>query len=136
MPTRRVHTDILIQVAEDLALENILGQFSEEQDQDGLIQVSGPFDIEVAASVTDQQFIFPTGVTNLRFIAIMKVTVSTGIQITLDSAANDPFLVAPPTGTSLEGQLVMTTNATALYFDNPSSTTAVGFTALLGFANS
>jgi len=136
MPTRRVHTDILIQVAEDLALENVLGQFSEEQDQDNLLLVSGPFDYELAAAATDVQIAFPGGVTNLRFLAVMKVTVATGLQITFDNSANDPFLISAPSGTGLEGQLVITTNASSLYIDNPSATTAVGFTMLMGFANS
>jgi hypothetical protein len=122
-------------VAEDLALENILGQLDEEQDQDNLLQIVGPSDYQVAASATDQQVTFPSGVTKLRFIAVMKVDSAAGVQLTFDNSANDPILVSPPTGTGLEGQMVLTTNATALYLDNPSSTAAVNLTLLMGFAN-
>lgn len=134
--SRRLHTELLLQVSEDLAGERLLGQFDEEQNQDNLLKTVGPFDIQVGAGVTGQQVVFPGGVTTLRFLAIMKVDNENGVQVIFDNPANDPVLVKPPTGTSMEGQLVVTTSATALYLDNPDSAAAVNLSVMMGFANS
>jgi len=123
-------------VAEDLALENILGQFDEEQDSDNLVQLVGPVDITLPAGATGTQFNFPTGATVLRFLAIMGVDNSNGVEVLMDNAANYQFLVKPPIGSGMDGQLVATVSATALYFDNPDATSSVSFQLLAGFAAS
>jgi len=133
--SRRLHTELLIQVATDLALEHIRGQFNTEQNQDNLIKTVGPLDMQVGAGVSDLEVSFPGGVTTLRFLAIMDVDAPDGVQVLLNGATTDPLVVKPGTGTGLTGELVVTTTATSLHLTNPSSTTDVNLSLLMGFAN-
>lgn len=133
--SRRLHTELLIQVATDLALEHIRGQFSTEQNQDNLIKTVGPLDFQVGAGVSDLQVDFPGGVTHLRFLAITDVDAPDGVQILLNGASSDPLVVKPGIGTGLTGELVVTTTATSLHLTNPSATADVNLSLLMGFAN-
>jgi len=131
---RRLHTEFLIRASSDLAGENILGRFDEEQDSDNLLWTTGPEDMTVPAAAAATQIQFPIGATKLRFIAIMKVSALAGVNVIFNNPANDPILVSPPTGTGMEGQFFMTTNATALYVSNPSTTAEVSFSIMTGYA--
>lgn len=131
----RLHTELLVQVATDLAIEHIRGQFDTEQNQDNLVKTVGPMGVQVGAGVSNSQIVFPGGVTTLRFLAITDVDSADGVHVLLNGTGTDPVVVKPPIGTDLVGEMVVTTTATSLYLTNPSVTTDVNLSLLMGFAN-
>jgi len=131
--SRRLHTELIARISEDLAGERVMGLFSEEQDQDNLSHTVGPTDMTVAAGAAAQQIDFPPGTTVLRFIAVMHVDSVEGVNLHFGAIGADPVLVAPPLGGSLEGQMVLTTNADSLFISNPSVASQVRLSMMLGF---
>jgi len=133
MATRRLHTDLRILAAKDLALQIEIGKFDETQNSDDLTQIVPPVDVVLAADAAVAQYAFPTGAVTLRFIAIMDVDSTDGIEVVFDNIANDPVIVKPNPGSGMTGMFIATVGATALYFGNPNSSAAVNFRLMMGF---
>ena len=128
----RLHTESLVQVARDLALQQVQSEFDVEQDDDSLIYFKGPFNITLAGGAVATQVDLPLGATALKYLAVHYVSTSTGINVRLGGAANDPILVKPPTGTDKYGYLEVYTDTASLYVDNPDATATVSATILMG----
>lgn len=129
---RRLHLEILAQIASDRALDDIRGQEDIEQNTDLLDQIKGPVDVKLAAAASATQVTLPTGTATARFIMVTGVDSAAGVNLILDNPANDAVLIMPPDDVSTYGLALFTSSATAVYFSNPSSTDAVGFSVTLG----
>jgi len=134
----RLYHDILIQVAEDLARENVIGEVDLEANQDQLLMHYGPTSFKVAAGGSDQQVSFPVGAGKLRFLVIYDVDNPNGVRAheVSGAATGEQVLIDPPSQVDATGFLITTCNWDALYLTNPDSDTAVTGKILMGFADS
>lgn len=128
----RIHTELLVQVASDRALEQVDRERDITQNDDTLTLFRGPERIVLAAGAVAAELALPFGASALRFIVVDGVEGSSGINIRLGSSGADPILVKPPTASDMQGMLLLTTSAASVYVDNPSATTEVRATILLG----
>lgn len=136
--TLRVYHKFLMKVSTDLARENIVSNMELEDDQDQLLQFVGPYYVDVPASGSDQQVIFPPGVSNLRFVALVDVSTSSGLRIhtVAGAGSGEQILCIPPAETDGLGFAINTVNWTSLYLTNPSAAAAVAGKLYMGFADS
>ena len=130
--SRRVHLELLTQITTDYARENEKGRVEVEQDMDLTPKIKSPTDLTLAASASATEVPKPLGATTIRWIAIHGVSESSGINLRIDGASNDPILIKPPDDNDTEGCFFVTTSATSVYIDNPSSTSEVSCTLAMG----
>lgn len=124
MSFRRLHIELLMQFAKDLQLENIVTDFDIDTDID-LWEQSKLTDVELPASQPAIEITKPTGSAKIRAIFVYDVLASSGINLRLNGASNDPILVVPSGESGAVGIFALTTNATTLHVDNPSSSAEV-----------
>jgi len=134
----RFYHDILIQIAEDLARENVLGTVDLEANQDQLLMHYGPTSFKVAAGDSDQQIAFPVGAGKLRFLVVYDVDNPNGVRVheVAGAASGEQVLIDPPAEVDATGILITTCNWDALYLTNPDSGAEVEGKILMGFADS
>jgi hypothetical protein len=133
---RRAHTELLLQISKDRAREQVVGEVDFEQDDDVMTLIKGPVDVNLAANAAATEVTLPTGAVSLMLIVVTEVTTATGINLHIGGAGNDAVLVAPPTGSGQEGYCILATDTTSLHLSNPSATTAVSATVILGCTES
>lgn len=129
---RRVHLELLAQVATDYALEQVDRVIDFEQDDDSLTLFRGPDRVALAAGATATELDLPIGAAAVKFLAVSDVTGASGINVRLGAVDADPILVKPPTGTDKVGVLVLSTSAASVYVDNPSADAEVRATIVMG----
>ena len=132
--TRRLHSEIKLELWKDLAGESKVGVINQEFDLDNMLYFLSPTDKLLPAGALAANYPITMLATYLRFIAVVEVSVATGINIHLNASGNDAILVKPSTGTNMEGFFVLTTSATSIFLSNPSSTADVQAQLMLGFS--
>lgn len=128
---RRLHLELLLQVALDRSLENVTSEIDFDQDDDTLTL----FEVRpvvLAAGATATEVVLPTGSSAARVVVVYDVDGSSGINVMLGGAGVDPILVKPPTGSDRVGMMVLTTDSASVHVSNPSATAEVRATLLIG----
>lgn len=127
----RLHVEHLIQIADDVALENVDTELDREQDDDTLSINSGLRRITLDAGAAATEVPLPTGASAINFLAVADVDSSSGVNLHLGGSGNDPVLVKPPSASGKKGHMSGWISASSLHVSNPSATDAVSFRVLM-----
>lgn len=129
---QRLHVEILVQVATDVALQNVESELDKEQDDDLLTLFSGVRRIKLASGAAATEIPLPIGAASIKFIAVTDVDSSDGINLHFGGGASTAVLVKKPSATGKYGHFVGWVEASSLHVSNPSGSAGVNAKILLG----